>query len=118
MRGRCGGRRFACILNGNAQYLLDELTADCVLLAQGRGALYYVAQLADVSPPFGAVQREHGVRLHGKLPAGGPGKVLDEVIHQEGDVPFAAAQGRNAQVQHAEAVIEVLAKPFVADLLL
>ncbi len=44
--------------------------------------------------------------------------MIEEKIDQKGDVLAALAQRRHVQLEHAQAVIEVFAKPFLTDVFL
>ena len=92
---------------------------DRILVGQHDGAVEHVAELPHVARP--AVGEQLGPGRVGQAqvgPAVQAAEMIEEEIDQQADVVAAVAQRRQVQLEHAEPVVQVLAEPLVADVLL
>ena len=83
--------------------------ADKLRVLQDQDALDGVLQLPDVSGPGVLLEDLHGIgRDPGDVPVDAFAEAVEEVLDQERDVPLAASKGREADGDHAQAIVEVL----------
>ena len=107
------GRLLGCLCDRRWEVVDGEYLA----VGQDREPLDDVSQLPDVARPGILRQAHHG--LGGDLESLPPAICVDpeEVLDQEGDVLRSLAQRRHVDLDHSDAVVEVLAKPGSLDLL-
>ena len=96
---------------GAADPRREELLVDARLVArEDHQPLDLVLQLPDVPRPGVGRQAPEGPVGEALAPPAGGGVALEEVVHQDRQVLEALAQGRQAQGDDVEAVVEVLAE--------
>ena len=87
------------------------LQADHRVLAQQHGPLDHVLQFADVAGPTEALQGGHGLLAEAAdLLAGLAADLAEEMLGQQGDVGNAVAQAGQLDVDHVDAIVQVLAE--------
>ena len=95
------------------------MRADRIFVGEDDGAIEDVAELAYVARP--AVVEQHFAGSVGEAEvwaAMEASEVIEKEIDEQADVVAAIAEWRQVQLEDAEAIVKVLAKAFVADILL
>src|ERR1700761_763844 len=80
---------------------------------EGAGTVQRIFELAYISGPFVIDQGAQGVVTQSVGGAGFTRHPLEKVGRQQGNVLLALAQRWNAEIDHAEPVVEILAETFL-----
>ncbi len=90
------------------------LRADLVAVAERKRTLNDVLELANIPRPMIRQQRVEGVRNHlrRRLRAGPPRTemLVNEMVHQQGDIFPSIPQRRDCQTDHVEPVVKILSE--------